>query len=141
MPTEHERIEKNTEDILALSRKLEEFGPTPKNVGTAHIPTIGGAQYSFLFGGAQPVFAVKHDSWEDCEDCDNIYENKTGSKKTVTVKIHNSTANRWDIDLGDGVGVVSIPGGKTKTITVEVPAGKVIHTQGTGKFDPDMTVV
>ena len=137
MATEHERIEKNTADIAAIDRKLDEVNLILKEMGTTRIPISGGAQYAISFGGTQQSFAVLHENWEDCAGCDNMYENKTGATKTVTIQVW-AGSGALAIDC-EGENTV-VPANKTRAITFDVPAGKSIHAGGVGKFNPDVTL-
>ena len=98
----------------------------------------GSPTYSFLFGTTPELLRgstsqTAAGTWISLEECDNFCKNTTNETVRKTVIIKNTDSFSLGIDI-DGTIVDSIPGGKTREIIVDIPAGKTLHAQGNGEY-------
>jgi hypothetical protein len=137
--SEHDRIKKNTQSIGSINRRLGQIEQVLGS-GVKQWPGLAArSNYTFVFG-ANPfefdgaVAATAAGTWVQFNACDNFYENTTKETKTVTVTIkHNSGGLNMVVDI-DGTEVTEIEDGKTKTIIVDIPAGKSLHANKNGEY-------
>lgn len=139
--SEHDRIKKNTQSISNINRRLDQIVQVLGS-GVKQLPGLAApSNYSFVFGaspfelgGAVPATAAGIGN--PFKGCDDFYKNTTAQTKTVTVTIKNtSSSDTMTVDV-DGVEVTRIGPGDTQTIIVDIPAGKSVHANENGEYQP-----